>query len=391
MRFALWVVAVSMGVVGCGESGGPPIQIGIALSWEDHEGVRMAVDEINAAGGVAHRMIQLEGDDWRQDGVFPPNEVIEWAYRFADLPGLVAVIGHSDSASTLLSASIYNQRQVPQITTIATNPAITGIGDWTFRLCASDRTQARALAEYAIQGWGKRRIAVIAVDDDYGQGLLREFSLQVAELGGAVVGRVLHPNEELARSDSERERIRGVIRDLPTRADLLLLIERYPDAGQTLRLMAEEGVALDVLGSDSVTRLIGAGIPSLPDGMSVRSISFFEPAAESSTTQAFLDSYQARYGYTPTYGQAFAYDAVYLLRDAIRAEGATREAVRRFLQSSAESGREFEGVSGTYRFGLDHDGIRPFWVVELEPEGSRIVKTIDPAGEPRSAPTAEPM
>src|SRR6185503_187532 len=86
-----------------------------------------------------------------------------------------AVIGHSDSASTLSAASFYNQQKIPQIVTIATNPAITNIGEWTYRLCLSDAAQGPALAEYAVKDWGKRRIAVFYVNDDYGRGLAQLF------------------------------------------------------------------------------------------------------------------------------------------------------------------------------------------------------------------------
>ena len=107
------------------------IVIGIALSSSYHPAVALAVNEINASGGIGGVPIELIGLDWRVGGNFNAPDILRWAGQFAEDKDLVAVIGHSDSASTLSASAFYNQHEIPQIVTIATNPAITNIGVWT--------------------------------------------------------------------------------------------------------------------------------------------------------------------------------------------------------------------------------------------------------------------
>jgi branched-chain amino acid transport system substrate-binding protein len=117
------------------------VVIGIALSSANHPAVELAAKEINAGGGIDGVPIELMGLEWKIGNVYNATEILEWANKFAGTGDLVAVVGHSDSSSTLSAAALYNQKGVPQIVTIATNPEITNIGHWTYRLCISDAAQ----------------------------------------------------------------------------------------------------------------------------------------------------------------------------------------------------------------------------------------------------------
>jgi len=121
-----------------------------------------------------------------------PATLLDWTERFNQTKNLVAIIGRSDSASTLSAAASYNRAGIPQLVTIATNPAITNIGVWTYRLCLSNTAQGPALAEYVVKDWKKRRIAIVFVNDDYGRRLAQLFEKRVRELGAEIVGSVMH-------------------------------------------------------------------------------------------------------------------------------------------------------------------------------------------------------
>ena len=154
----------------------------------------LAAKEINARGGIGGIPLELMGLEWKIGNLYDAEEIVEWANKFAETQDLLAVIGHSDDSSTLSAAALYNKKGVPQIVTIATNPAITNIGDWTYRLCISDAAQGPALAEYTVRDWGKRRIAVIYVNDAYGRGLAELFETRVREIGGEIVASIMHRN-----------------------------------------------------------------------------------------------------------------------------------------------------------------------------------------------------
>src|SRR5215831_17384962 len=168
------------------------VAIGIALTSDNHPAVELAAKEINDRGGINGVPIALLGLDWRVVTDFKSEDIIKWSTEFAETRDLVAVIGHSDSASTLSAAAFYNQQRVPQIVTIATNPAITNIGDWTYRLCLSDATQGVEMADYAVKDWGKKNICVFYVNDAYGKGVSEVFEGEVRKLGARIVASRPH-------------------------------------------------------------------------------------------------------------------------------------------------------------------------------------------------------
>ncbi len=341
------------------------VVIGVALTNTVHPAIEMAVREINGGGGVRGVPIELMGLDWRFGApVEDPEEILRWAERFAETEDLVAVIGHSDSTSTLSAAAFYNQRQVPQIVTIATNPAITNIGEWTYRLCLSDAAQGPALADYAVHTWGKRRIAVFYVNDDYGRGLARLFEARVRELGGEIVASVPHRNS--LRQDDE-QLIRWTLADLKRggEPDLFALFQRNTAVLWTLRAIRGEGFTTAVLGGDS----LGLGNllqrdPEVMEGLRASQFFLLQPGDE--RAQRFADALADFAGQEANYGAAFAYDAVYLVRDAIRHGGFSRQGVKAYLDRLIETRATVQGVGGDYRLGPDHDARRRLFLAEAQ-------------------------
>jgi branched-chain amino acid transport system substrate-binding protein len=339
------------------------IVIGIALSAGNHPAAVLAVKEINASGGIGGVPIELMGLEWKVVSHFNAVDILRWASQFAEEKDLVAVIGHSDSSSTLSAAAYYNQHKVPQIVTIATNPAITNIGVWTYRLCLSDAAQGPALADYAVKDWGKRRIAVFHVNDDYGRGLAQLFEQRVREQGGEIVSSIMHRN--VLEKDDE-ELIRSALIGLKKKGapDLVVLFQRI-DAGRfTIRAVREAGLGSSILGGDSLGPPAFAKANSeLMEG--VRVSQFFLPSSEDARTAKFLKDYREFTGHDADYGEAFTYDAVYLVRDAIAGGGPTREGVKSYLDRLIRERSQQTGVAGTYMLGPDHDGRRSLYIVGI--------------------------
>jgi branched-chain amino acid transport system substrate-binding protein len=350
------------------------IVIGIALSASYHPGAVLAAKEINASGGIRGVPIELRGLDWKVVSNFNAPDILKWASRFAEEKDLVAVIGHSDSSSTLSAAAYYNQHQVPQIVTIATNPAITNIGVWTYRLCLSDAAQGPALADYAVKDWGKRRIAVFYVNDDYGRGLAQLFEQRVRQQGGEIVSSIMHRN--VLEKDDE-ELIRGALISLKKKGapDLVVLFQRTGAVQFTIRAVREAGLGSSILGGDSL------GPPAFAEANSelmegVRVSQFFLPTSEDSRAAKFLKDYREFTGHNADYGEAFAYDAVYLVRDAVVGGGTTREGVKSYLDLLIRERIQQTGVAGTYFLGLDHDARRPLYVVGIHNGIQTPLKTL---------------
>jgi branched-chain amino acid transport system substrate-binding protein len=350
------------------------VVIGIALTSTNHPSVELAAKEINESGGIRGVPLQLVGLDWKVVAHFEAADILKWANDFAQNPDLVAVIGHSDSASTLSAAAFYNQHQVPQIVTIATNPAITNIGGWTYRLCVSDATQGARLAQYAVQDWGKKSIAVFYVNDQYGKGLTEVFETEVRRLGARVLSTRMHRN--ILQND-DKSMIEASLANLKVtdRPDLFVLFQRIEAADWTIKAIREAGLSTDILGGDSLAR---------PDFVrsderikeKIRVSQFYLPAKEDSLAMRFLESHRSITGSEPDYGPAFAYDAVYLVRDAVAKNGFTRQGVKAYLDQLIEQRVQMRGVGGAYTLGSDHDARRPIFIVEARNGRYELLKTL---------------
>ncbi len=350
------------------------IVLGIALSASYHRSVELAVKEINAAGGVRGVPIELTGMDWKVVNEFHATDVLERAVVFAAEKDLIAVIGHSDSVSTLSAASFYNQYKIPQIVTIATNPAITNIGKWTYRLCLSDAEQGPALAEYAVKDWNKRHVAVFYVNDDYGRGLAQLFEKSVRELGGEIVASVMHRN---VLADDDKQLIQSVLKKLKQNKDLdlIVLFQRTEVARWTLTSIKAERLDTAILGGDSLGPLSFAKANvDLMEG--VRVSQFFQPRSDDAYASAFVKSYHDFTGMEADYGHAFAYDAIYLLRDAALHGGASREGVKSYLDKLIRERTRGIGVAGSYLIGTDHDARRELYIVEVRDGAQSLLKTL---------------
>ena len=350
------------------------IVFGIALSASYHPAIELAVKEINESGGIGGVPIELAGMDWKVVSEFDAPEILKRAGQFAAEKDLIAVIGHSDSASTLSAASFYNQHGVPQIVTIATNPAITNIGDWTYRLCLSDAAQGPALAEYAVRDWNKRRIAVFYVNDDYGRGLAQLFEKHVRDLGGEIVASVMHRN---TLGDDDKELIHATLKSFKQNKepDLVVLFQRTPVARWILQAIHEQHLGSSILGGDALGPLdFAQAQPELMEG--VRVSQFFLPTSDDAYATSFVSSYRKFTGKDPDYGHAFGYDAVYLLRDAALHGGPSREGVKSYLDNLIRQKTQGIGVAGKYMIGPDHDARRELYIVEAHNGTHILLKTL---------------
>ncbi len=371
-------LVVATGLFGC--KGKPErLVIGVALTRNYHPGIILALEELNAAGGIRGIPVETVGLDWTVLNEYDPREAMTWANRFAEIDDLVAVIGHSDSASTLASAAYYNQFQVPHIVTIATNPAISDIGPWTYRLCPTDTLQGNALAEYAVNDWGKQRAAVFYVDDDFGRSLAEIFQARFRDLGGQVVTMV--PQHNVLQDEDRQllERSLGHLVDLgfSGEGDLVVILQRQRGADEIITGMAGLPITPCALGADPL------GIPWMAahahrEGIDLRASLFFYPGQETPRTASFVATFRESTGREPDYGDAYTYDAVHLLKEAILAGAGSRRGVKEGLDSFIRAGTVLDGVVGSYLIGEDNDARRSFTIGALEDGVFRPIEPVRP-------------
>lgn len=320
--------------------GGPVSGPIAALGKDEENGVRMAIDELNA------RKLQLGGRpvQWKLeagDDVGDPGQATALARRFCDKK-VAAVVGHLQSGTTLPAAKIYNDCGIPNITPAATNPAITEAGyDDTFRVIANDRAMVNALLDYAVKHQGVKRIAIVDDRTAYGQGIVKLFEAAAAERDVQIVDKQ-YTSDKATQFSSILTAIKGRKPDaiffggLDAQAGLMLrqmsqlamnqmkFLGGDAQCSERLPAMADKAPAL----KNVVCVMSGSSLGNMPGGL----------LWKQKYDQRFPGQYQV---YSP-----YAYDATMVLAQAmLSADSAQPQAYLPRLRQT-----RYEGVTGTIAF-----------------------------------------
>jgi branched-chain amino acid transport system substrate-binding protein len=341
----VWSSALALGLaLGC-RPPQEPIRVGLAGPLTDAVGrpmrlaAEMAVAEINAGGGIDGRPIELI----ERDDLGDPDSAVKAAADLTRL-GVVAVIGHVFSGTTLAAAPVYADAPspVPVITPSSSAPEISQAGRHVFRLCPTDLEHGAALATWIRSGLGLDRGAVLYLNNPYGRGVRQAFVTRFEAMGGSVIESdpYLGLTPDVAPY-LDRIAARGT-------AQFLVIAGNREDATAILTQVRARGIMLPVLGGDGLEGIEAAA--DLAEG--VFATAAYLPGLETPENQGFVRSYRARYpeAGVPNQPAAASYDAVYLLRDMIKARGATRRDIREALADLGDELPPHQGVTGVLAF-----------------------------------------
>jgi branched-chain amino acid transport system substrate-binding protein len=329
-----------------------------ALDGPSLDGARLAVDRINAAGGLLGRRVEL----LERDGQSNLSLVRYDALNLAALK-VSAIVGLSDTDQVLAAAPVAADAHIPFVTSGATSPLLPGqIPGWLFLACFGDNVQAAAGAQYAVDWLGTRTVAVLYDRDmDYARLLHRYFAESFTARGGAVVLRAgFHTGERdvakllaplvapVGESDG-----RSASR---LKAQLLYVAAGPDDIGPLVRRLRAAGYHQPIMGGDSYDnpQLIAAAAQT-GGGVYYTTHAALGLAHSTPAMRRFTSWYRSAYGRSPE--NAFAglgFDAVNLVARAIKhAKSADPEAIRQALADT----RDFAGVTGS--LGYDGDSLVP--------------------------------
>ena len=168
---------------GCG--GGEPLRLGISMGEEGRRACRIAAAEINAAGGIDGRPLELRFASHGE--AIQAQPAIAAADGFARDASILGVVGHSNSSSSLAASQIYNSHRLPHIAPTTTAPLFTSAGPFSYRLVPDDRGQGKFLASQTPTAGQGSRVAIMYVNDDYGRALFEELRRELERLGVEVV------------------------------------------------------------------------------------------------------------------------------------------------------------------------------------------------------------
>lgn len=343
-------------------------------------GIRLAADEINAAGGVMGEPVQVQVGDTQTS----PQAGVDAAQKLASIQGVHAFVGALSSGVTIpVAQSVASEEGLPQISGASTSPVITTLddNDFLFRTVPSDAFQGVALSDVTREA-GYDTVGVIYINNDYGKGLAEAFNSAYTEAGGTVTAMVAYEQRQPAyRGELQKAAANGG-------ADALVLVG-YPENGQTIVRQALEGgyfskfVFTDGLKAPEMIENIGAQYMNGTVGTAPQA------RADSPGAQHFAAAYEEKFGKVPPKPYMdTVYDAVYALSLAAVQAGTTDSAaIRDELRSVSnppgkavgpgefaeavkliEAGEEinYEGASGSINFDDNGDvpGTFAHWAID---------------------------
>jgi branched-chain amino acid transport system substrate-binding protein len=342
-----------------------------------HNAIMMAIDEINAAGGVGGRKIKVltEDDQSKQE------EAANAVTKLISQNNVLAILGEVASSNSLAAAPICQSNKVPMITPSSTNPEITKKGDYIFRTCFTDDYQGENIARYAATQLHYKRAAILTdVKNDYSTGLTTTISRIFTSLGGQIVGQQSYSNGD---SDfrSQLTAIRG------QNPEVIFVPGYYTDVGQIAIQARDLGMKQPLMGGDGweSPKLVEIGGHALDGSMYTNHYFYGDP---NPVVSDFVQKYKQRYGTIPDGMAALGYDAARVMADAIKR---AKKLDGPSLRDAIAATKGFQGVTGTITVGPSRDAVGKKIIIEEVKNAQLTLKaTIEPSagGTPTPAPAA---
>ena len=300
-------------------------------------GLQLTAKEINAAGGILGKQVEIVGLDGRGD----PTDSVNAFRRLATEEGVIAVIGTNFSSCNIAMAPIADQLKIPLIATAASNPKVTVdengvLHPYSFRIGFIDPFQGQVLANLASTELGAKTAGIIYdIGSDYSTGLAQYFEEQFVANGGTVVAKV----EGHSGDNDFRSQLSVIAEANP---DVIMVPWIYKDVALIANQARELGITAPLLGGD------GWDSPELIE-MAAASIegSFYtsQPSFANPVTKPFYDAYMAEFeNLVPETEALFGHDGLYWIKEAFeRAGEATPDALRTALETTTQ----FDGLMGS--------------------------------------------
>jgi branched-chain amino acid transport system substrate-binding protein len=340
---------------------GPDAQFGT----DTKEGIDLGVDEVNKAGGERGKPVRVVFEDDKSN----PQEASNKVLQLIDRDKVVALLGEVASSRAKAGGIVANKKKIPMVSPSATNPDVTKVGPFVFRVCFTDDGQGQAAAIFAAQTLKKKKVAILFASDDlYSSGISNFFREEAKKLGLEVVAEkgFLHTETNFTTYLTELRDAKPDVIYAPVYYSVMVPIARQAKAAG---MKGDMFIGGD--GWDSVVLTQGAG----EELEGAYFTNHMAPDIPWPSSQAFVKAYKDRYKHDPAANAAMGYDAAKLLADAIgRAKGDTPEAIRDAIADT----KGFQGASGSITINAERNADKPIVIVQIKDKKFTYHSTVDP-------------
>ncbi len=314
-----------------------------SFGLDSQKAMLMAVDEINAKGGINGRQLEIKFEDDQCDG----KNSVTTVTKLISVDKVSAIIGPFCSAAMLPAAPIAEQNKVILLSASATNPKITQAGDYIFRNAPSDAIQGKFAAEFAYNTLNARKVSVEYANEEYSVGVKDVFVKRFKELGG----QILSTNAHERGSTDMRTQITKIKAENP---DLVYLSVLAPANGGNFLTQAKElGLNVTIFSPEALNN------PELITTARDASNGLLISTPKPQTTQQFKDAFKAKYNTEPIIYSDYYYDAVYLIANAMKTCGENSGCIKSELYKV----KDYKGASGAITLDSNGDLDRGEYVV----------------------------
>ena len=382
----LWPTAIAtlllLATSGCNkpstetENSTGPIKIGefASLSGSEasfgkssHNGTLLAVEEINAAGGVLGRKLELITEDNQSK----KDESATAVKKLISRDKVIAILGEVASGRSLEAAPICQQYKIPQISPSSTNPKVTQMGDFIFRVCWEDKFQGSAvLAKFALNSLKVKRVALLTdVGESYSVGLASYFKEGFIAGGGEIV-----VEQKFTKDDKDFKAQLTAVKSANPEA---IFVPAYYGPATLIALQARElGIKVPIFGGDgweAPELLQGPGAKEALEGCFFST--HFSAEQDIPKAKEFVAAYKKRFGATPDAMGALGYDSVLALVDAIKRTGSTDGTK---IRDALATTKDLDGATGKTTLDASRNARKPAVIIAIQGGEFIYKETVNP-------------
>lgn len=327
-------------------------------------GTEMAIEEINAKGGINGKKIKHINYDNKSDS----DETLAVVNRLISQDKVVAILGEATSGRSKIGASVAQQNKIPMLTSSATNPDVTKVGNYIFRACFIDPFQGYVMAKFMTENLKLKKAAIMRdTKNDYSVGLSDIFAEKLKGMGGTIVTDVAYQEGDIDfKSQLTAIKAKNV--------DAIFIPGYYNEVALVAKQAKELGIKTPLLGGD------GWSSPKLyeiaKDAINGNYFSnHYTTESSDPKTVEFVKAFKAKYNEVPDVMAALAYDATYMMAEAIsKSKEVTSENIREELAKI----KDFHGVTGQMSMDANRDAVKSAVVVQVEGENYKYVTSVNP-------------